>query len=93
MESILGLLKSLKIQALAEWLQSLAVNAKAATVLGSIPASTDTVESEGRQMKQCTYVHTKRKNYFKLLSSSVVYFMEAETICRAYRHSVSVEIS
>jgi len=28
-------------------------NAPVATVLGSIPASVDTVESEGRQMKQC----------------------------------------
>jgi hypothetical protein len=28
-------------------------NAEVATVLGSIPASFDTVESEGRQMKQC----------------------------------------
>jgi hypothetical protein len=33
--------------------QRLAVDAKVATVLGSIPASSDTVESEGRQMKQC----------------------------------------
>jgi hypothetical protein len=30
----------------------LTANAKVATVLGSIPASFDTVESEGRQMKQ-----------------------------------------
>jgi hypothetical protein len=30
----------------------LPVNAKAATVLGSIPAFFDTVESEGRQMKR-----------------------------------------
>jgi hypothetical protein len=28
-------------------------NAKDATVLGSIPASFDTVESEGQQIKQC----------------------------------------
>jgi hypothetical protein len=28
-------------------------NAKVATVLGSIPASTDLAKSEGRQMKQC----------------------------------------
>ncbi len=28
-------------------------NAKVAIVLGSIQASSDTVESEGRQMKQC----------------------------------------
>jgi hypothetical protein len=32
---------------LAEWLERLAVNAKVATDLGSIPASSDTVESEG----------------------------------------------
>ncbi len=38
---------------LAEWLERLTANAKVATVLSSIPASSDTVESEGRQMKQC----------------------------------------
>jgi hypothetical protein len=38
---------------LAEWLERLSANAEAATVLGSIPASSYTVESEGRQMKQC----------------------------------------
>jgi hypothetical protein len=37
---------------LAEWLERLTANAGVATVLGSIPASSDTVESEGRQMKQ-----------------------------------------
>jgi hypothetical protein len=37
---------------LAEWLERLTANALVATVLGSIPASSDTVESEGRQMKQ-----------------------------------------
>jgi hypothetical protein len=31
------------------------------TVLGSIPASSDTVESEGRQMKQCKIFYIKRK--------------------------------
>jgi len=40
---------------LSEWLERLAVNAKVATVLGSIPSSSDTVESEGRQMKQCVH--------------------------------------
>jgi hypothetical protein len=29
------------------------VNVKVATVLGSMPASSDTVESEERQVKQC----------------------------------------
>jgi hypothetical protein len=33
------------------WMRSIA-NAKVATVLGSISASSDTVESEGRQIKQ-----------------------------------------
>jgi hypothetical protein len=31
---------------LAEWLERMTANAKVATVLGSIPASSDTVESE-----------------------------------------------
>ncbi len=38
---------------LAEWLERLTVNAEVATVLGSIPASSNTVESEVRQIKQC----------------------------------------
>ncbi len=38
---------------LAEWLERLTVNAVVVSVLGSIPESSDTVESEGRQMKQC----------------------------------------
>ncbi len=38
---------------LAEWLERLAVNDKVATVLlPAFPASSDTVESDGRQMKQ-----------------------------------------
>jgi hypothetical protein len=38
------------------WMSSSRVvraNAVVATVLGSIPASSDSVESEGRQLKQC----------------------------------------
>ncbi len=38
---------------LAEWLERPTANAEVATVLGSIPAVSDRVESEGRQMKQC----------------------------------------
>ena len=39
---------------LAQWLDRLTDNnAEVAWVLGSIPASYDTVGSEGRQMKQC----------------------------------------
>ncbi len=36
-------------------IEHLTANAKVATVLGSIPASSDIVESEGRQMKLCLY--------------------------------------
>jgi|LakMenE18May11ns_1017448.scaffolds.fasta_scaffold9309562_1 hypothetical protein len=36
----------------AEYLERLTASAEVETVLGSIPASSDTVESEGRQMKQ-----------------------------------------
>jgi hypothetical protein len=35
------------------WLERLTANADVATVLGSTLASSDTVEFEGRQMKQC----------------------------------------
>ncbi len=45
-------------------------NAQVATVLGSIPASVGTVESEGRQMKQCCILYEQKeknppKKYFK----------------------------
>ncbi len=55
-----------KIVDVAEWLERLIVNAIVATFLGSIPASSDIVESEGRQVKQCwiTYIKIEkmRKN-------------------------------
>ncbi len=38
---------------LAGWLERLTVNAEVVAVLGSISASSDTVKSDGRQMKQC----------------------------------------
>jgi hypothetical protein len=34
-------------------MERLAVNAKVVTVLGSLPASSNLVESEGRGMKKC----------------------------------------
>ncbi len=46
---------------LAEWLRHLTVNAVVATVLSSIPASSDTVESEGRQMEQCWIQYIKNQ--------------------------------
>ncbi len=51
----------------AEWLEHLAAHAIVATVLGLIPASSDTVESEGRQMKQCWGIVHKNKNKKKNL--------------------------
>ena len=42
-------------------LERLTTNVEVATVLGSTPASSDKVESEGRQMKQLNNVHTERK--------------------------------
>ncbi len=41
---------------------SATANAEVATVLGSIPASSDTVESEGRQMKRCWIQYIEKKN-------------------------------
>jgi hypothetical protein len=43
-------------------LERLTANAEVATALGSIPASTDTVESEGRQMKQCWIQYIEKKS-------------------------------
>ncbi len=40
---------------LAEWSERLAVNARVATVLESIPTSSDTMESEGRKLKKSQY--------------------------------------
>ncbi len=47
---------------LAKWLERLAV-----TVLGLIPASSDTVESKGRRMKQCWITYIKREKIQKNL--------------------------
>ncbi len=48
---------------LAEWLERLTAKAVVATVLGSIPASSDTVESEGRADEAVLkIVHKKIKN-------------------------------
>ncbi len=49
---------------LAEWLERLTAYAEVATVLVSIPASSDTVESEGWQMKQCWIQYIEKKGIF-----------------------------
>ncbi len=49
---------------LAEWLGRLSTNAVVAIVLGSIPASSDTVESKGRHEAVLNIVH-KKKNLKK----------------------------
>ncbi len=46
----------------AKWLERLKANAKVTTVLGTITASSDTVKSEGRQMKQCGIKKWKKFN-------------------------------
>ena len=46
---------------LAEWLERLTANANVTIVLVSIPASSDTVEFEGRHMKQCGIKYKKEK--------------------------------
>ncbi len=51
---------------LSERLDRLAVHADVATFLGSISASTDTVESEGQQMKQCWITYIKKKKSYKI---------------------------
>jgi hypothetical protein len=47
------LLYFVKFYAARKDLEPLTAHAKVATALGSIPASADTAEFEGRQMKQC----------------------------------------
>ncbi len=59
---------------LAEWLERLTANAVVTTVLGSIPASSDTVESEGRQMKQCWISYIKKEKNLKKFPSKECYF-------------------
>ncbi len=61
---------------LAEWLERLTANAVVATVLDSISASSDTVESEGRQMKQCwiSYIKKIPKKFPCIKNSYHVYF-------------------
>ncbi len=58
---------------LVEWLERLTANAAVATVLGSIPASSDTVESEGRQMKQCWISYIDGKNIIACLLQYIRY--------------------
>ncbi len=45
---------------LAEFLERLTVNGKFAKFLGSIPESSNTGESEGRQIKQCWIKNIKK---------------------------------
>jgi hypothetical protein len=57
----------------SEWLERLTANVKVATVLGSIPASSVTVDSEGRQMKQCG------KKYLKIKKNAPILIWEWHT--------------
>jgi hypothetical protein len=46
----------------SERLERLDVKKKSRNILGSNPTSSDTVESDGRQMKKCKIKYIKRKN-------------------------------
>ncbi len=83
---------------LTEWLERLTANAKFATWLGSIKASSDTVESERRQIKQCWQKYKKSKkspclyfyNIFIIRCFSVVLLLWVEdlsTSLSSYNHS------
>ncbi len=50
---------------LAMWLERLIVTAEIVTVLGSIPVSSDTVESEQQQMNQCWLNKVQKKKIQK----------------------------
>ncbi len=64
------------MRSIAQWFERLAVNAEVATVLGSIPASSDTVWSEGRQMKKCwvEYWNNNTKKQVVLICWKVLVF-------------------
>ncbi len=59
---------------LVKWLERLAVNAKVATVLGSILSSCDTVESQGRRMMQFWITYIEKEKNLKILILSVLFF-------------------
>ncbi len=61
--------KSSGLDLLAKWLESLIANVKVALVLGSTPTSSNTVESERRQMKQC-WIQKSQKSYIILIKES-----------------------
>jgi len=60
--------------------ERLSANAVVATVLGSIPASSDTVESEGRKMKPCWISYIKEK-IPKIPPLSIYYSKLLRTTC------------
>jgi hypothetical protein len=54
------------------WLERLTDNAEVATVLGSISASSDSVESEGRQFKQCDTRSTRRVGFSQRYGAAIL---------------------
>ncbi len=69
------------------WLERLAVN----VVLGSIPASSETVESDGLQMKQCwiTYKKIPQKSSFKMFMVTYCLWQGARSWDAEARHQLS----
>ncbi len=66
-------------------------NAEVAIVLRSIPSTSDTVESEGRQMKQCWIctVHRKKIQKFPLFKNKLRFFL---VLCLSMEGSVWIRI-
>jgi hypothetical protein len=54
------------------WLERLTANNEVATGLGSIPVSSDTVESGGRQMNQCCTKKKKKTKKIPLFNSYMI---------------------
>jgi hypothetical protein len=75
---------------LAKWLERLAVNGKVATVLGSIPASSDSVESEGRQMRQCWITYIKIKNPKNKEAGDIRAQQNSNPACPAERRKIVI---
>jgi hypothetical protein len=75
---------------LAEWLERLAVN-DVATFLGSIPASSDAMESEERQMKQCWITNIKRKYQEKNPPLSISTIRQKLQLC--YCHNIIYQLA
>ncbi len=65
-------------------------NAEVATALGSIPASSDGVKSEGRQTKQCRIKYTKKSKKIPLLKTK--YYAAYKDAIFKFSNTLSTEL-